>query len=80
LTTLIQHAKNPKYLEFLNIIQTKNPSKIEIEHYLAPCIIPNDLILLTLDEQTMVLCSHKIDMKKYNNIMITKFFYNSIIY
>jgi hypothetical protein len=28
----------------------------------------------------MVLCSHKIDVEKYNDIMITKLFYDSIIY
>jgi hypothetical protein len=52
-----------EYLQFLNIIWIKKPSKTKIEHYLTPCIIPNDQILLNnLDEQTMILCSHKINL------------------
>jgi hypothetical protein len=52
-----------EYLRFLNIISIRKPSETKIEHYLALCIVPNDQILLAnFDEQTTILCSHKLDM------------------
>jgi hypothetical protein len=68
--TLILHRQHQfnmlkifEYLQVLNIILIKIPLETKIEHYLAPCIIPNDQNLLTnFNEQTTILCSHKIDL------------------
>jgi hypothetical protein len=39
LTSFIKHILNPIFIEFLNVICTKEPTQIEIDHVFSYCYI-----------------------------------------
>ncbi len=58
----------------MNIIHIKQPTQIEINNVISCCYISNFDILSHMDCNIMILCSHKKDVDKYNDVLIHKFF------
>lgn len=58
----------------MNIIRNWNPTEEEISHYLDDCVMDEESILSKIDIETTVLCTHRVDVDKYNDIMISKLF------
>ena len=72
----IRHATNPTYLQFLNIIRKRVPSELEIEAALAECFVTEERLQdhIEFHENTTILCSHREDVMKYNEIVFKKKF------
>jgi ATP-dependent exoDNAse (exonuclease V) alpha subunit len=80
LSILMCHGTNLKYLQFLNIIQEKKPTIKEIQKVLSPCFLQIQEINFHIDRTTTILCTHKIDVEKYNTIFLQKHFPTFEIY
>jgi hypothetical protein len=64
-----------QFFEFLkNTICIKQPTQIEINNVLSCCYISKTNMLSHIDCNTMILCSHKKYVDKYNDLLIHKFF------
>ena len=70
----VRHATNPTYLQFLNIIRERVPMELEIEAALAECFITEERLQDHIHEDTTILCSHREDVVKYNEIVFKKKF------
>ena len=68
----VRHATDPTYLQFLNIIRDREPTKSEIEATLSTCFV-NELELTGhIHADTTILCSHRQDVMMYNDIVFKK--------
>ena len=74
LQTFVRHSSDPLYLEFLNIIRHRPPTKTKIEHTLNACFIDNDMLSHYLDATATILCSHREDVTTYNDIKFKAIF------
>jgi hypothetical protein len=74
LLTFMRHVTDPIFLQILNIICVKQATQIEINNVLSCCYISKVDTLSHVDCDTMILCSHRKNVDKYNNILIQKIF------
>jgi hypothetical protein len=72
LSISMHHATDPKYLQFPNIIWEKKPTIKEIQKLFSPCCLQIQEIDFPIDRTTTILCTHKIDVEKYNTIDLQK--------
>jgi hypothetical protein len=68
------HASDPIYLNFLNIIQCRQPTQIKIDNALLDCMILEDVMLSNINATTRILCIHQINVDNYNNLVHENFF------
>jgi hypothetical protein len=80
LSILMCHATNIKYLHFLNIIREIIPITKEIQKKLSPCFLKIQEIDFHINTHTTIFCTHKVDVEKYNTIVLQKHFPTSKIY
>jgi hypothetical protein len=76
----MKHANDPIYLEFLNIIQCRQPSQIEINDVLLQCVISKDELLSNINDKTTILGTHHIDVENYYNLIFQKLFTSNEIF
>ena len=68
----VRHTTDPTYLQFLNIIRDREPTKSEIEATLSTRFV-NELELMGhIHAYTTILCSHRQDVMMYNDIVFKK--------
>jgi hypothetical protein len=72
LSISMHHATDPKYLQFPNIIWEKKPTIKEIQKLFSPCCLQIQEIDFPIDRTTTILCTHKVDVEKYNTIDLQK--------
>jgi len=75
----MRHATNPKYLQFFNIIWERKPTTKEIQKLFSPCFLQIQEIDFYIDRTTLILCTHKLDVEKYNTIVLQEHFPTSEI-
>jgi hypothetical protein len=75
LSISVRHASDPEYLQFLNIIRTRQPSHEEIQTILTNCFVPKDSLDDHINSQTTIICSHREDVSRYNKIVFEKNFH-----
>lgn len=80
LQCFMKYVTNPVFLQFLNIICVIQSTQIEIDNVLSCCYILEANILSYVDYDTMILCSHKKNINKYNYILIYKIFQRDEIF
>jgi ATP-dependent exoDNAse (exonuclease V) alpha subunit len=68
----VRHATDPTYLQFLNIIRERVPTELEIETTLGECFITEEHLQNHIHKDTTILCSHREDVMKYNEIVFKK--------
>jgi hypothetical protein len=51
----MRQASDPVYLEFLNIVQYRQPSQIEINDVLLQCVISKDELLSNINDKITIL-------------------------
>jgi hypothetical protein len=62
-------------LQFLNIIRKRQPSHKEIQATLSNCFVPEENIDEHVNSQTIIICSHRKDVFRYNKIVFEKNFH-----
>lgn len=74
MTFSVRHASDPEFLQFLDTIRTRQPTEHEIRQVLSQCIIDNDEFLRTIDDSTTVICTHRDDVYRLNDIILRRAF------
>jgi hypothetical protein len=74
------HAIDPGYIQFFNIIQEGKPTTKEIKKVLSSCFLQIQEIDFPIDRTITILCTHKINVEKYNTIVLQKRFSTFKIY
>jgi len=75
LHTNVRQAQDPEYLTFLNIIRTRAPTQTEIDTYLQHCYVHPHEALARLTAETTIICTHRLDVDRYNTIMLNQLFH-----
>ena len=70
----VRHATNPTNLQFLNIIRQQVPSELEIETTLSKYFMTDKYLQDRIHKDTTILCYHREDVTKYNEIVFKKKF------
>jgi hypothetical protein len=76
----MKHASDPIYLNFLNIIQCRQPTQIKFDNVLLDCLILKDEIFSNINASTTILCIHQINVDNYNNLVLEKLFSSNEIF
>ena len=70
----VRHVTDPTYLQFLNIIRERVHTELEIEEILGECFITKEDLQDHIYKDTTILCSHREDVMKSNEIVFKKKF------
>jgi hypothetical protein len=74
LPTHIWHASDAEFLQLLYFISTRVPTQDMIHSVLGDCFVTQEEAEALIDENTMVLCSHRDKVRHYNNLMAQRLF------
>ena len=77
LTTVVRHANDLDFLNFLHIIRVRKPTQAEIDATLSACVVNDDelcALLSSNDPNFQVLTSHRNVAQDYNDILLHQSF------
>ncbi|KAI5054046.1 hypothetical protein GOP47_0031062 [Adiantum capillus-veneris] len=74
MTFSVRHAADPAYVQFLDTICVKQPTKQQIAETLSQCVINETELLRVIDDATTLICTHREDVYKYNNLILQNSF------
>jgi hypothetical protein len=80
LQTSMRHITNPIFLQFLNMIHIKKPTQNEIDNVFSCCYVSKTEVLSHINSDTNILCSHRKDVNKYNDLIVHKMFHANEIF
>jgi hypothetical protein len=68
----MKHITDPILLQIFTMIRTKQPTQNEIDNVLSSYYISKTKLLSHIECNTIILCSHREDVNKYNDLLIQK--------
>jgi hypothetical protein len=68
------------YLQFVNIIQCRQPTKTKINDVLLHHVISEDELFSNINDRIKILCIHCINVETYNNLIFQKLFISNEIF
>ncbi|KAI5066818.1 hypothetical protein GOP47_0017346 [Adiantum capillus-veneris] len=79
MTFSVRHAADPMYVWFVDTICVWQLTEQQIAEMLSQCVIDEPELLRTIDKSTTLICTHREDVYKYNNLILQKSFQPSDI-
>ncbi len=80
ISSSMKHASDPIYLNFLNIIQCRQPTQIKFDNVLLDWVVLEDEILSNINATTTILCIQQINVDNYNNLVLEKNYFHQMKY
>jgi hypothetical protein len=77
----MRHASGPiMYLQFVNIIQCRQPIQTKVNDVLLHHVISKDELFSNINDRIKILCIHCINVETYNNLIFQKLFISNEIF
>jgi hypothetical protein len=77
----MRHASGPiMYLQFVNIIQCRQPTQTKINDVLLHHVISKDELFSNINDRIKILCIHGINVETYNNLIFQNLFISNEIF
>jgi hypothetical protein len=72
----MKHASDPiMYLQFVNIIECRQPTQTKINDVLLHYVISEDELFSNINDRIKILCIHYINVETYNNLIFKSYLY-----